>query len=555
MRIHTSIHDCNMAQEIWLDFPDAPGFQGSNTGKARNKTTLQELSVDQRKGTVYVGRKNNGGQMSKTLARLLARVFLPTPPEGHRFIHFRNGNSQDRSSSNMEWSPIRERDRAILRDDYKHKKQQRNLPTGITFRPNERTYKVMVMLKRTKKYESKLFSQSKYGTLEKALVKAKEYLAKMHKDPRVVKPRKKKNDIPLERKDPYGNILPMGLQYRGQVKDGGECYKVQFLHSEICRIFCFSTCGGQKQAFKLAKALWEQHFTHNEELKKQKKFIISLDEHWSIFIRSAARRKMKVSITRARWNYLVKANCLHCGFKPTGPHNLNGIDRIDSSILEYSEKNSAPSCERCNIGKGKRTTVAFQAHLRLILLNHGYSSVSPPVTMASEEVNVIMNAKQDDLAFLETQKRPAKDYLELKKQIKRFRNFINKVIFDGNWEVELNFRQYVSFIAQFCSYCARSPDEVSIGVDRFDPLLHYYFNNCRACCASCNTLKSNLKFEDLITMCIEVLQHYSFTLIPKECVVPLPPAEAIATPLQTPTIIKDDQDDFCHVKCTCNEIL
>lgn len=106
--------------EIWRTIPDFPGYSVSNMGRVRNDDTgrLMALSRNQY-GILYVGLVQGREQYKRSVAVLVAELFLPTW-ESDAFdtpIHL-NGDRTDCRVENLMWRP---RDFAI-----RYHKQFRN---------------------------------------------------------------------------------------------------------------------------------------------------------------------------------------------------------------------------------------------------------------------------------------------------------------------------------------------------------------------------------------------------------------------------------------------
>jgi hypothetical protein len=106
--------------EIWRTIPDFPAYSVSNMGRVRNDDTGRIMALSRNQyGFVYVGLTHGREQLKRSVAVLVAELFLPTW-ESDAFdtpIHL-NGDRSDCRVENLMWRP---RDFAI-----RYHKQFRN---------------------------------------------------------------------------------------------------------------------------------------------------------------------------------------------------------------------------------------------------------------------------------------------------------------------------------------------------------------------------------------------------------------------------------------------
>jgi hypothetical protein len=74
-------------------------------------------------------------------------------------------------------------------------------------------------------------------------------------------------------------------------------------------------------------------------------------------------RKLKFNITEEQWLCLVKQPCYLCGFQI---ESGVGLDRVDSTIREYTLENVKPCCYTCNMLKGEYTLEQIREKATLI---------------------------------------------------------------------------------------------------------------------------------------------------------------------------------------------
>jgi hypothetical protein len=77
-------------------------------------------------------------------------------------------------------------------------------------------------------------------------------------------------------------------------------------------------------------------------------------------------------------------------------------------------------------------------------------------------------------------------------------------------EFKLTFEEFSLLWNKNCYYCNSKID--TIGIDRIDSSLCYEINNCRPCCFSCNSMKSNKTEMEWYVQMILILRHQN--LIP-----------------------------------------
>ena len=88
---------------------------------------------------------------------------------------------------------------------------------------------------------------------------------------------------------------------------------------------------------------------------------------WSCFKLQAARRGIVQALTLDQFSTMVQMPCAYCGHGANNRHaSVVGIDRIDSSVREYSLRNCVPSCSTCNFMKGSLDPRVFLNKIRAI---------------------------------------------------------------------------------------------------------------------------------------------------------------------------------------------
>ena len=92
-----------------------------------------------------------------------------------------------------------------------------------------------------------------------------------------------------------------------------------------------------------------------------------LGHKWSCFNTQARRRGITQCLSMEQYSTLVQLPCAYCGKGAVGQHaSCVGIDRIESSVKEYSLQNCVPSCSTCNFMKGALDSRVFLNKVRQI---------------------------------------------------------------------------------------------------------------------------------------------------------------------------------------------
>jgi hypothetical protein len=96
--------------------------------------------------------------------------------------------------------------------------------------------------------------------------------------------------------------------------------------------------------------------------------INALNHLWHTYKNSAKRKGRLFSVTKAEFSLLATSNCYYCGREPalrtfhlshrSVKSNLNGIDRVDSS-LGYTTGNVKSCCFQCNQAKSDFSATDF----------------------------------------------------------------------------------------------------------------------------------------------------------------------------------------------------
>ena len=225
-----------------------------------------------------------------------------------------------------------------------------------------------------------------------------------------------------------------------------------------------------------------------------------VERAWMCFRQNAERNRKLVLLSRAEWKTLVlEVPCHYCGVAPS-KSNPNTVDRIDSKDKTYSRSTCVGACFFCTSAKTLHATNQFFGHIRSILLNFGFESVSPPPVLSLAVVEELMDPF------------PASSNVETEDDIfTRYKQFLSRsnrrgLTFDLSWA------DYKRLTQENCFYCNRSSSKVKISIDRFENHLPYLSRNCRPCCITCNKMKGASRWEDVLKKFQDILEHHHFVL-------------------------------------------
>lgn len=90
----------------WVSVPDFPGYSVHPSGQVRRDGNgrLLHIKINQY-GVAYVGLMRDGAQRQRSLARLVASMFIPEPREAFDTPINLDGNREDCSIDNLMWRP------------------------------------------------------------------------------------------------------------------------------------------------------------------------------------------------------------------------------------------------------------------------------------------------------------------------------------------------------------------------------------------------------------------------------------------------------------------
>lgn len=202
-----------------------------------------------------------------------------------------------------------------------------------------------------------------------------------------------------------------------------------------------------------------------------------MDNYFKEYVVSAAKRGYQMDLQFDAFSTLVIAECHYCGHKTKG--EVNGIDRVDNSI-GYQEDNCVTACWKCN------------------RMKHIYDK-----EFFLDKCKLFSRRQLADKSF----------YTKWKQYYYRscFRNFTayKKEAEQRGLPFELTEEEWTHLTRSACYLCGyQSPK--GIGIDRVDNTIRAYtFINCRPCCGSCNTMKSEIELQEFLEHCTRITNYMS----------------------------------------------
>ena len=188
----------------------------------------------------------------------------------------------------------------------------------------------------------------------------------------------------------------------------------------------------------------------------------------------AKKRNIYFNIDKEIFNNMIKLPCEYCGILQD--KGYNGIDRKESKGI-YEIHNCVSCCEMCNYLKRIDNVETFLKRVEHILTYNNKIQGSPSPELFSNHSQVSYSI-----------------YIKAAKQ-----RFI---------EFQLTEEQFQNIIANDCYICGKLQSIIhKNGIDRFDSDIGYVVENCRSCCHSCNFLKNNYTFNEMMCKLNQIFEH------------------------------------------------
>ena len=208
----------------------------------------------------------------------------------------------------------------------------------------------------------------------------------------------------------------------------------------------------------------------NNELRRQ-----NVNIHYRNYQRSANLKNLQFNLSLDIFVTMVNTPCYYCG--QTEDKGFNGIDRMIQTE-GYIADNCTSCCQMCNYMKCSLCTDVFLRRIDHILMyntciNDG--ELNPDVFMDH------MSVSYNDY---ETRAR-------------------NKHV-----EFTLTTEQFHEIVQHNCYICGKtSSNSHKNGIDRYNNMVGYLYENCRACCGECNYMKKHFEYDKMFEKFMQIYQN------------------------------------------------
>jgi hypothetical protein len=200
---------------------------------------------------------------------------------------------------------------------------------------------------------------------------------------------------------------------------------------------------------------------HRNELARK-----NINRAFYSYQKDAIRREIPFYLTREDFVEIVERPCAYCGIM-NEEKNFNGIDRVDSK-QQYVKENCVSACTLCNFLKHVMPVDLFFRRIEHILTRQGR-------IMGRLYPETFPN-------FL------SGDYEDFVKSAR-----VRKI------EFHLTKPEFTEITKLDCYLCGKSNRfNHRNGIDRFDNNLGYTIENARPCCNTCNMMKNEYLYSDVM---------------------------------------------------------
>jgi hypothetical protein len=196
------------------------------------------------------------------------------------------------------------------------------------------------------------------------------------------------------------------------------------------------------------------------------KRMLNIRSKFDEYRRKCENYRHSFELTFEQFETIIKTPCFYCGV--IQEKGFNGIDRQDQKN-GYILENSVSCCKSCNFMKGAVDSITFLQRVEHILKRN----------------SLIVGGNYHPHAF---QNHESGSYLMYKRGAE-----------SRNYSFEITVEEFNAIILQNCYICGKKTDESHTnGVDRFDNLQGYTFDNSNSCCGECNYMKKDSEYDEFM---------------------------------------------------------
>jgi hypothetical protein len=226
------------------------------------------------------------------------------------------------------------------------------------------------------------------------------------------------------------------------------------------------TCRNCRDAFKIADEKRDKEHVNKLSQENDNKPLNKYNKYKD----RCLEKNINFELTIEEFSKFIFDKCYYCGTKDNinNKHNqegINGIDRMDSTV-GYKLNNCVPCCKMCNYMK----------------INHS----------VEDFLKMIEHIGTYNKLF------KGKFYPELFKSYNPSYKQYGTGAKQRCYEFNISENLFEIITNQDCYLCGHNDEKLCNGLDRFDNSIGYTSSNIRSCCKTCNFIKKEYEYEDLM---------------------------------------------------------
>jgi len=260
-------------------------------------------------------------------------------------------------------------------------------------------------------------------------------------------------------------------------KESAYCENCYNSHKKSYQKTHISLTDEQRKVISDKKAEYDRKwYKNNPEKVKEREDAKKLNKKTKLklYIKNSKNGRIPWKLTDEEAFKMMESKCFYCGGLDSDT-TLNGIDRLYLNS-EYTPKETVACCSMCNKMKNTIDSNVFIhicAHINAFTNNEN-----------NDRINYKLFLKSGSTPFT-CSKWGSKN---------------------NNREFLLTEEEYTEFTKKPCYICGY--DKSRVGVDRFDNSVGYIIDNCRPCCTTCNCMKLDYKYDEVINKCKTITENF-----------------------------------------------